>query len=405
MARRLALYFDGHQAAWLDEAGQLVRGELVEFAAIAGADAEVSVIVPGEDVLLTRATLPPIRSASRRLQAARYALEDRLAGRVEQLHFALAGAPDRHGETPVAVVDLARMTALIDTLSDAGVDAVRILPEAMALPRPEPDAWQVAIVDQRIVARTGPESGFTTDVELWPLVAGALDAPGAISVHASADAAAQSLVHIDWAGAAEPVVHESAHNSDDSVIAMLLAGADIGRGGLNLRQGAFARRSQFQSQWRPLIWTAALAATWLVIAIAGRAVETWQLNSRIDNLHQQTLSAFHEAFPNVQNINDLRVQAEEGIRQLRGSGGAGGLFPLVQAVAAVAGQTDALEVQSMQYRNGQLSLSINGEDVQSVETLRAGFAQQDRIQLSVDSADASASGVQIRATVSQGASS
>ena len=151
--------------------------------------------------------------------------------------------------------------------------------------------------------------------------------------------------------------------------------------------------------------TAALAATWLVVAIVARGVETWQLDQRIDALHQQTLAAFHDAFPDVQNINDLRVQAEQGIQQLRGNGGAGGLFPLVQAVAAVTGQTDDLQLQSMQYRNGKLGLSLNGKNVKSVETLRAGFAQRNNIQLSVQSADASASGVQIQATVSQGASS
>lgn len=407
MARRLALYFDGEQAAWLDDDQQLRRGALSEFAAtIDGVDAETSVIIPGEDVLLTRAPLPPIRAASRRLQAARYALEDRLAGRVEQLHFALAGTPDRAGETPVAVIDLDRMTALCAALDAAGIEVMRILPDYMALPAPAADRWQLAISNDRVLARTASAAGFACDADLWPVLAGALDTPMAATVHAADAESARSLLGIDWGHEVDaPALEFVACTDDDALLAVLLGQPDVLRGGVNLRQGAFARRSQFQSQWRPLMLTGALAATWLIIAIVARGIETWQLDQRADALHQQTLAAFHDAFPNVQNINDLRVQAEEGIRQLRGSGGADGLFPLIQAVAAVTGQTDDLQVQSMQYRNGKLSLSLNGKNVQSVETLRAGFAQRDGIKLSVEGADASSSGVQIRATVSQGASS
>lgn len=407
MAQRLTLYFDGEQAAWLDHEQRLTRGALSEFAAtIEGDDAEISVVVPGEDILLTRAPLPPIRSASRRLQAARYALEDRLAGRVEQLHFALAGAPDRDGETPVAVIDLDRMTALCDRLDDAGIEATRILPDYMALPAPDADRWQLAVADERVLARTAPTAGFACDADLWPLLARSLDTPVEAVVRAHDAARARALLDIDWGENVDAPATDTVEYADaDALTAALLAEPGALRGSVNLRQGAFARRSQFQSQWRPLMLTGALAAAWIIVAIVARGIETWQLDQRIDALHQQTLAAFHDAFPGVQNINDLRVQAEEGIRQLRGSDGAGGLFPLVQAVAAVTGQTDDLTLQSMQYRNGKLSLSLSGKNVKSVETLRAGFAQRDGTQLSVEGADASSSGVQIRATVSQGDSS
>ncbi|MES1937222.1 type II secretion system protein GspL [Salinisphaera hydrothermalis] len=407
MAQRLALYFDGQSAAWLDEQQGLARGSLDDFAATVDLDDhEVAVVIPGEDVLLTRAPLPPIRSAARRLQAARYALEDRLAGRVEQLHFALIGAPDRDGETPVAVIDLDRMTALCDALDTAGIDAARILPDYMALPAPDTATWQIAATEDRILTRTDPVAGFACDADLWPVLAPALETPVSATVRTADTGRARRLLDIDWGEQAEaPEADVVGFPDADALLASLLAQPETLRGAVNLRQGAFARRSQFQSQWRPLVLTGALAATWLVVAIVARGIETWQLDQRIDALHQQTLAAFHDAFPGVQNINDLRVQAEQGIQQLRGTGGAGGLFPLVQAVAAVAGQTDDLQVQSMQYRNGKLGLSLNGKNVQSVETLRAGFAQRNGIQLSVQSADASASGVQIQATVSQGASS
>lgn len=406
MAQRLAVYFDGEQTAWLDKQHRLIRGRLDEFAAtLEDSSREVAVIIPGEEVLLTRAPLPPIRGASRRLQAARYALEDRLAGRVDQLHFALAGAGDDQGETPVAVIEHERMRMLCQALDAADIDAVRILPDYMALAVPAPGCWQLAAADDRLLARTSAASGFACDTDLWPLLAASLDTPEAVTMRATSTDQARDLLAVDWGAATNepPTVDFVACENADAVLAALLAEPETLRGGLNLRQGAFARRSQLQSRWQPLILTGALAVTWLVIALVARGVQTWQLDQRIDTLHQQTLTAFHDAFPDVQNINDLREQAEHGIHRLRGSGGANGLFPLVQAVASVTAQTDDLQVQSMQYRHGELSLSLDGKDVKSVKTLRAGFAQHDRFQLSVKSADASESGVQIRATVSQGA--
>ncbi|RJS91796.1 type II secretion system protein GspL [Salinisphaera sp. Q1T1-3] len=380
----------------------IVRGTLEE-AGTAFVDNEAVVLVPGEETLLTRVALPPIRQPKRRLAAARFALEDRLAGRIEALHFA-PGTAASGQETPVAVVDATRMQAWCDAFETAGLDVVRVLPDALTLPAPGPEAWQLALFDDRVLVRTGPADAFACERDLWPMLAGALAPPATIHIHARSADAINALQGFD-AIEPKPELTPHAHAGADALIGVLLDNGEAHRHPINLRQGDFARQSQFESRWRPFVLTGALAATWLVVAIAGRAIETWQLDNRIEALHQQTLAAFHGAFPDVQNINDLRVQAEQGIRSLRGAGGGGGLFAMLQATASVTGATDALQVQAMQYRNGELDLSINGDNVQSVETLRAGFAQQQDIQLSVQSADASASGVQIRASLTQGQNS
>lgn len=398
MAERLTLYFDGSTAAWIDDSGGVSRGALIDAARYAG-EHEVVVLLPGEQILLTHVALPPIRQASRRLQAARYALEDQLAGRVEQLHFALAAKTPAHEDAAVAVIDLDRMRDYCAAFDEAGLDVVQMLPDVLALPPPDAGSWQIAAMDDRVLARTGLHAGFVCDTDLWPTLAEASQpAPLHIQLHATTRPAADTLADVAWATAPEreDVIHR---DRVDGTLAMLLGAPAARSSAINLRQGRFARQSQMQTWWRPLMLTAGLAATWLVIAIAARAIELYQLDHEIARLDQQSLTAFHDAFPNVKNINDMRVQAEVGIRALRGNASAGGIFPLLQATAAVTGQSDDLRLQSLQYRNGQLNLSIDGKNVQSVETLRAGFAQQTGTQLSVQSADASSAGVQIRAAV------
>jgi len=403
VADRLTLYFDGATAAWIDDSGGVSRGSLSDAARVA-AGAEVVALLPGEQVRLCRVALPPIRQATRRLQAARFALEDQLAGRVENLHFALAARSADDGRAIVAVVDLELMQQYCSAFDAVGLDVVQILPDMLALPEPAAGSWQVAVFDDRVLARTQATDGMVCDADLWPIVAQTSEPiPETLVLHAADRSQADAVIdEVDWLTAPEREDVDYTH--DDGPLGLLLSSQSARAPIVNLRQGAFARQSQMNTWWRPLALTAGLAATWLVLAIASRSVELIQLNNRIDALDQQSLTAFKDAFPDVENINDLRVQAEEGIQSLRGSGSAGGIFPLLQATAAVTGPTEDLSIQSLVYRNGELDLSLSGKNVQSVETLRAGFAQQRGASLSVQSADANSAGVQIRASVSGAAS-
>ncbi|MES1925494.1 Type II secretory pathway, component PulL [Salinisphaera sp. T31B1] len=396
------MHWDGEQAAWLDGDGTLVRATLAESADAAG-EREAMVVIPGEQLLLTQVHLPPIRQARRRLQAAGFALEDQLAARVDSLHFALAARPEANGDTAAVVIDRLRLAELLADCRDAGLDVVQLIPDILALPVPAADAWQVLLESGRVITRTGARAGFAAERDLWPVMAGAAEPPARIVVQTGAEPARVEQLIDDAGFDPRPAIERIERSDDDALLTALLANIDTGQA-INLRQGEFARASGMQTWWHPFKLTAGLAAAWLVLAIGARAVESWQLHQRIDALEAQSVAAFRDAFPNVQTINDLRVQAEQNIRSLRGTSGAGGgLFSLLQATAEVTGQAGDVSVQSMQYRDGALYLSLRGDNVQSLEALRAGFARQPGAALTVESADAAADGVQIRASVTHGA--
>lgn len=400
MADVFTLHLEDQHARWLDPAGTLVHGTLHDAAEAAG-ERDVVVLLPGETVLLTEVTLPPIRQAARRLQAARYALEDQLAARVDTLHFALAAKPPAATATPVAVIDLARMRSVVEALAQAGLDTTRIAPDVLALPTPVPGEWQVRAIADRVLARTGAYTGFACETALWaPLAQAAHPEPQRIVLQADNDDTAAALAGIEISG--EPEIDRRPVLQGDALIAALL-GSTPERLSLNLRQGEFARGSALQAWWQPFKATAALAAIWLVLALTARGVEAYQLNNRIEALQARSIAAFRSAFPQVQTINDLRVQAEQEIRQLRGGGGSAGIFGLLQATAEVTAAT-GITVQTLQYRDDRLYLSLQGDNVQALEALRAGFARQPYAELQVESADAAAGGVQIRASVSEASS-
>jgi len=402
LADRLTLHWNGDVAAWLDAEGALTRGSLAEAAQAAG-DREAVVLIASEQLLITHVRLPPIRQARRRLQAAGFALEDQVAARVDSLHFALAARPEPNGETAVVVIDRARLRAMLDDFVDARLDVIQIVPDVLALPAPAPDEWQLAVFDGRTLTRSAAHSGFAVEPDLWPIVAAASEAPARIQVHAAEDN--HTIAGMIDAAGFEPAteIERTSRVDNNAVLTQLLGRADPGSA-INLRQGDFARASAMQTWWQPFKLTAGLAAAWLILAIGARAVDSWQLNQRIDALEAQSVAAFRDAFPNVQTINDLRVQAEQNIRALRGTGGAGGgLFSLLQATAEVTGQAGDISIQSLQYRDGALYLALRGANVQSVESLRAGFARQPSTTLDIESTDVGTDGVQIRASVASGA--
>lgn len=394
---RFPIYLIGDERVrWPDARWRPTAGSAALALAAAG-ERDIALVVPGEEVLLTETMLPPIRQTTRRRQAVRYALEDRLATPVDELHFALGKRRD-DGATPVAAVARERMTAWRETVRAHGAEPTAIIPDYLCLPPAEADTWRIWLVDGRALVHGGEQTGFACEYALLPdlLAAGAGERPRLSVLAADAEEERELLARLREAG------HEIETEFVDDAGALyerLLRGA-ARVSALNLSQGEFAPVSRTASTWwRPFRATAALFAGWLILSLAVQAMTYWQLRQEANALHARSEADFREAFPRVQRIRDLRVQAEEELRALRGDGAAGTLFALLQATALAGAGDQGLRIESLQYRDGALYLSLSGDNVQALETLRAGFERQSGARLTVESADAGSGGVQIRARV------
>lgn len=354
-------------------------------------------IVPGEDVLVTDAEVPPVRQSSRRYQAARYALEDRLATPIENLHLAL-GARASDGTHPAAVVDRDCMENWLATFGDAR-DRVTagLVPDYLCLPVPEDDAAVLWLTGNRALLRRDATHGLACEQDLLAALLRTEDAPNRLDVRAQADTDADALLERLRDHGCEVNVRD--RPAPETLQADLLSGAAT-RSAIDLLQDRYAPVSAMAQWWRPLRATAILAAAWLILATTAQGLHYYQLQQRHEQLRSQIENRFREAFPEVQTVNNVRVQAEEEIRKLRAARGTDGLFPLLAATARTAGGVPGLRMESLQYRNGELFANLRGESVQSVEQLRTGFAETGGATLTVQSADASEEGVDIRARIS-----
>ncbi|MEM9302271.1 MAG: type II secretion system protein GspL [Pseudomonadota bacterium] len=334
-------------AEWLDPiAGTPRSGPLTERPDVNG---PVTVLVPGEDVLVARVDIAA-RQRQRLLQAVPYALEDQLMDEVDQVHFALGEAVS--GGHVVAAVARERMAAWLEQLDEAGVDAAAIVPDTAAVPRA--DREHVVLLDgERALVRASDGSALVAD-------RGELDA--------YLELIGAERVRVLGAGDDPLVSMEYGREQERDPALKVLAGA--ARSAVNLRQGDFAR-DDGGSQGLRRLWF--IAAALLLVAVCaetiGRGLAVWQKNNHAEAVEAEVNALLTGTFPEINRVVDARIQMQQALDRLRGTGSSGSLTLLRLAGPALAGDAQ-VRVEGMTYRQGSLLVELSAADLRRIEAVR-----------------------------------
>ena len=384
----------GHDAAaeasWApaDAAGRLLgtpqTGPLSAAAGMAR-DRRVVVLVPAEQLMLTEVSVPGLRGPRLR-QAIPYALEDRLATDVDDVHCAI-GAASAEGEHQVAVVEHRVMQGWLDAFRDAGLSVAAVVPDCLALPWSGDGEVTVAITPDRALVRDGESRGFACERELLePMLSGRVDAIPATRVGTVDGAPVPSAL------SATPVT-----SLRDGLLAWLAPQAVAPS--LDLLQGRYApkqRRAAALGRWRV---PAALAAAWLILGVG-----TWLLEYRaVAAEHARLQAEINELFSSVitdEPMVDPRVQIE---RRLGGGTAGAELLRLLAAVADGAARVDGIEITGLTYRPGQLDVAVAARTVGGLDQLRDSVLAAGRVDAAIDSASSQGDEVEGRLQVRGGA--
>ena len=334
--------------------------------------AQVWVLVPGEDVLLMSA--PAVSQQRAQLaKALPYAIEERLAGAVEDLHIAL---PERiAGDTlGVAVVARETLRGWIETLAAHGIQPDFIVPETLALPYAH--GMTTLLIDgDRALLRSDAQQAAVGDVaQLQGWLAAA--APAALEVFDFRAAAPLALTP-------KPArYHERQRDVLAFFAAQLTAPAP-----LNLLQGEFAPRHRqlpVQRLWRVAGWLAAAA---LVVLVASSLVG-WVRDSaesrRLDDAMREVL---HQSFPRLDSVaGDPQQLMQSELARLRGNGDDAGVLRVLSQVAPVLGSSTRIAVKGIEYHNATLELSLRAPDVESLDLVRERLGNLGGLKAEVTSA-------------------
>lgn len=422
MAETTYLRISGDEQApvtWLqpdDEGGMLLgRGELAQAASALGARA-VTVLVPTEQVLLTRVELP-VRNRQRLLQALPFALEEDLVDPVDQLHFAPGPAGTENGATAVAVVRDEYMRYWLEQLEAAGIHAPVMLPDVLTLPRRD-NGWSLWLESGVALVRTSASQGLALDPDnLEPILPALLEQETGASTEAEPEEHDALVFDVYLCG--EEVLPEtlhkllSQHSSDirEHRVADLLEAVrnpppdtlpESTRNRPNLRQGPHASHSEQRELWRLWRPAAILAAIVVVLQLGLDVWELQRLESRLQTMQAESRELFRETFPDVERVVDMRVQARREMSRLRqgGEDGDTSFLWLMQQLARAMEDADEVQVRSLSYQSGRLELQLGAPELAAIESMRNDMGG-DSVEATIESVSSEDDGVSVRLTMQE----
>lgn len=297
------------------------------------AGAVKTVFIIGEQVLSLSAQVNARNEAEAR-RAAPYAIEDDIAGAVEDLHVVLGPKPmagDAHRR--IIAVSHDQMGQAIRALRSAGIRDAELVAAHTLIP----DGNSLVSTEEYVLGRLGDRS-FALEAQIGSDVFG-----GLVRDHRDVVIYGQTL--------ARDLGLEAARSGLDSDVALLETLIEWHSRGdaIDLRQGAYEvrRRSHFGStrQWR---LTGALAAVSMLGWLALTALQTQAMQSRTETLKTRiaefTAAGWPEAEGNV-------VQAEAFARA-SGRGSSAGFPAALDMTAALYDaleSVEASELRSLRY--------------------------------------------------------
>ncbi len=346
--------------------GPVSVGGLADAAPIA-AERRLVVIAPGASVTFAQPELP-VKGGARIAQVVPYAMEELLAGEVEQFHFAV-GRTDAGGRTLVAAVRRDELRGWMDALKSAGLDPEALIPEPLCVP--DNPGKMVAVIDSgQLLVRAPGVLPVALDAE-------PLTEAFTLAGLEGEDRHVQLFVsQQDWQHSREMIeaLREVTGSLDlqllpDGALPLLAAGSVRGDA-LSLLQGDFARRSGWGAEWQRWRIAAFLALAALGLHIGVNGFDLLRLRAEEKRLDAAIEQAVHIAMPDVERIVDARAQIEQ---RLVGGGTAdpAGLLARLAAVGGAMSGAGGPTIESLGWRNGSLQLQMVAADTDTL----ARFAQ------------------------------
>ena len=391
--------------------GPIEHGDL-QAAADAAQGKRVIALVPGTNVLRAFVNIP-IRNHAKLLQALPYAMEEQVAGNIDDLHFAV-GKRDANERVPVAAVERLKMEAWLEQISAVGLDLVGVYNDGDAL-GDMPNTTILLVEAQRATIHDATGHVAATDID-------SLDALLDVWLihHKRADdddlpAPINLLIYMtpEYETTLQPIIERLRPRVETLDILTLpegglprMAAQCIVAPGINLLQGAYAPRSKIGLYWPAWRVAAALLVGFCVTFAGAKMLEIWNLNRQAAGLDQTIEQALRYTFPEVREVRDARALFDSKLRSLgnvnSSTDGTGFLAALTQIADAISAQKDAaLSVESISYRTGVMELKITAPNVDSLDKIRKSIISDSGLQAEIQSANPEGTGVRGRLLIKQ----
>lgn len=339
---------------------------------------------PAGDTVLTTATLPT-RSRRKIAQALPYALEDRLLGDPESLHFAYRIESD--GSLSVAVTALERLRQWTDALAQAGIRPAALCPATLLVPWAL-DCWSLAFGEDEVLVRTGGASGFVAPLsQATPPTArdgGSAEHAGAVSPPPLLVAALQEAARIQKTPEYLVVFSPPAGFPAESWSAQLRVPVRVETASvwekqedpsapLTLLQGQFEQKSQFGSSLRPYFPAAAMLLIWMLGNIGIGLSDWWKLRQQHQEYTREMTSLLLTSFPETKTVLNPAAQMQRSIDALLARTGNRELLPMLAKTATALRADPRVRLRGLRYADQSLTLELTWPAAGTPDAVKAAL--------------------------------
>ena len=312
----------------------------------------------------------------------------------------------------------------MEQLKAVGLHADVMTPEMFGVHWEQDDAaeqghWSMLIDAERGLLRTGAQTGLAFEINnLSAVMQASIDdagenLPATLGVIICGDDDSDSGFNSDFEmSSAYQNLSEmcAAQNIDLSLDArnetcsVTLAQSFDEQHAINLLQGDYSRKQQFEKMLRPWRPALILLGLWLVMQLSLFVVEYSRLSASSSELKEQIEAVYREAFPQARKVVNPKVEMQRGLEKLR-SGGAQneGLLALLAQAGVVFKDTDGMKLRTLRFSqkgtSNKLDVDVEMPDLQSLDKLKQRLSDEAKLQVEIASASSREGKVESRLTL------
>ncbi|MGL4828198.1 MAG: type II secretion system protein GspL, partial [Vibrio sp.] len=288
--------------------GEVAGWEALSDLASYAEQRSVLVLLAASDLILNSVEIPP--GATRQLESMLpYLLEDEIAQDVEDLHFCVLSKGRETAD--VVGIDRLWLRACLEHLKACGFEVKRVLPDVLAIPRPEQGLAALQLGDEWLV-RKSTTQGIAIDAQ-W---LGLLAASDWVK-HDDEFLPLHALTPLPELALAE----QQTWRSEPSGLVMQLLTQEALSGKFNLLTGSFKPKSSWLRHWHVWRKVAIAAGLFIVVSISYSLFQTHQYEAQANAYRAESERIFRSIFPDKQKIPTvtyLKRQMSDEMARLSG---------------------------------------------------------------------------------------
>lgn len=350
----------------------------------------IRVIVPGESVLLTSASVPS-RQLRQIKQALPFMVEEIIADDIESVHIAIPSPLNVESAlVDVAIVSHRVMVDWLDELYSNQLSPDQLLVDMLCVPHRSASV-SLLIDGPNILLRTGDHSGLVLQYDDFQLLFADILAKLTLPSDMSIKPGLNVLYSRDNAPQADPVLtylrdqfgdHDiKAQQYDESVFELIAsASCQTQNQQLNLLQGGYAVKNLQNNHWQQWRIAASIAVIGIVSYLLVNLSAGWYFQSEATRIDRQSVALYKELFPNERRVVSPKKQMENHLRSMGVSGNGHFLQLLAETAGQFSAQDDpsALLVEALRFDSGRgdLQFQVQSPSIERLDQLKQLLAQQ-----------------------------